>query len=52
MFSQVGDPEVLRLSAEDQAAFAEALRNPPEPNDAMRRAFDALRDLSGGVRHV
>ncbi len=29
----------LRLSARDAAAFVEALRNPPEPNQALRRAF-------------
>ncbi|MBP9805778.1 MAG: DUF1778 domain-containing protein [Candidatus Accumulibacter sp.] len=29
---------VIRLSAEDQLRFAEALINPPPPNEALRRA--------------
>jgi hypothetical protein len=29
----------IRLSARDAAAFVAALRNPPEPNQAMRRAW-------------
>lgn len=29
---------ILRLSAEDQRRFAEALINPPKPNEALRRA--------------
>jgi uncharacterized protein (DUF1778 family) len=29
---------VLRLSAEDQQRFAEALINPPEPGEALQRA--------------
>lgn len=30
---------ILRLSLEDQERFANALLNPPEPNNALRRAF-------------
>jgi uncharacterized protein (DUF1778 family) len=30
--------EIIRLSAEDQRRFAEALINPPKPNAALRRA--------------
>ena len=29
---------IIRLSVEDQRRFAEALINPPAPNDALRRA--------------
>jgi uncharacterized protein (DUF1778 family) len=35
--------EIIRLSAEDQRRFAEALINPPEPNAALRRAKQAHR---------
>jgi len=35
--------EIIRLSAEDQRRFAEALINPPEPNAALRRAKRAHR---------
>ena len=31
---------IIQLSLEGQKAFAEALLNPPEPNAALRRAFD------------
>lgn len=30
---------IIRLSAEDQARFAEALINPPAPNEALQRAM-------------
>jgi uncharacterized protein (DUF1778 family) len=36
---------VIELSPEDQLAFAEAILNPPEPSPALRRAFQAHRDL-------
>ena len=35
--------EIIRLSADDQRRFAEALTNPPEPNAALRRAKLAHR---------
>jgi uncharacterized protein (DUF1778 family) len=34
----IEDEGILRLSTEDQIRFAEALINPPKPNDALRRA--------------
>jgi uncharacterized protein (DUF1778 family) len=34
----IEETEILRLSADDQLMFAQALINPPEPNDALRRA--------------
>lgn len=38
---------VVQLSVEGQQTFAEALLNPPEPNDAMRRAFERHSALVG-----
>ena len=34
----IEETQIIRLSIEDQRRFAEALINPPEPNDALRRA--------------
>jgi len=31
------DPEVVKLSPRDRAAFLAALENPPEPNAALKR---------------
>src|SRR5665213_598037 len=36
-------PEKLKLEGEDAAVFAEALINPPEPNDALKSAVAAYR---------
>ena len=41
----IEETQIIRLSVEDQHAFAEAIINPPEPNDALRRAFQRHRDL-------
>jgi uncharacterized protein (DUF1778 family) len=35
----IEDEEVIRLSADDQLRFAQALINPPEPNAALKRAM-------------
>ena len=35
----IEDEGIIRLSAEDQARFAEALLNPPAPNAALKRAM-------------
>jgi uncharacterized protein (DUF1778 family) len=43
----ISEHDVIRLSLEDQRAVAEALANPPEPTDALRRAFARRRDLLG-----
>ena len=43
----IEEAEIIRLSADDQRRFAEALLNPPEPNAAMRRAAEAHRRLVG-----
>jgi uncharacterized protein (DUF1778 family) len=42
----VEDAHVIRLALEDQRALADAILNPPLPNDALRRAAAAHR------RHV
>jgi uncharacterized protein (DUF1778 family) len=42
---QTIETEIIRLSVEDQRRFAEIIINPPEPNAALRRAFEAHREL-------
>jgi uncharacterized protein (DUF1778 family) len=37
--------QVIRLSVEDQRAFAQAILAPPPPNDALKRAAAAYRTL-------
>ena len=39
--------EILRLSVEDQRQLAEAILNPPEPNEAWRKAEKRRRELFG-----
>jgi uncharacterized protein (DUF1778 family) len=34
----IEETQIIRLSVEDQRMFAEALLNPPAPNDALRHA--------------
>ncbi|MBZ9894842.1 DUF1778 domain-containing protein [Mesorhizobium sp. BR1-1-6] len=34
---------IIRLSIEDQLALVEAILNPPEPNEALRKAVDAYK---------
>ncbi len=41
----IEETQVLRLAVEDQRALADAILNPPEPNDALRRAAAAHRQL-------
>lgn len=41
----IEEVQVIRLAVEDQQALATALLNPPEPNDALRRAAAAHRRL-------
>ena len=40
----IEDDNLMRLSADDQARFAQALINPPEPNDALRQAMQAHKE--------
>jgi uncharacterized protein (DUF1778 family) len=42
--------QIIRLSIEDQRAFAAAIVNPPEPTPALRRAFRRHRELIKGSR--
>ena len=42
---RVEQSQVIRLSMEDQRAFAEAILNPPEPTPALRRAFALHREM-------
>ncbi len=37
--------QIIRLSVEDQRAFADAVLTPPPPNDALKRAAEAYRTL-------
>jgi len=36
---------MLQLSERDRRAFVEALMNPPEPNEALRKAARAYADI-------
>ncbi|MER8590203.1 DUF1778 domain-containing protein [Mesorhizobium sp. M1182] len=36
---------IMRISIEDQRAMMEAILNPPEPNEALRKAADAHKRL-------
>jgi uncharacterized protein (DUF1778 family) len=44
-YRTIEENQIIRLSVEDQRAFADAILNPPAPNDALRRAAEAYRDL-------
>ena len=41
----IEETSIIRLSVEDQRLIAAAIMNPPEPNDALRRAFAAHEKL-------
>ena len=41
----IEETQVIRLSVEDQRAFAEAILHPPAPTPALRRAFRRHREL-------
>jgi uncharacterized protein (DUF1778 family) len=43
----IEETAIIRLSVEDQRQIMESLLNPPEPNEALRRAFAARRMLFG-----
>ena len=42
---EIEETHVIRLAVEDHKRFMEALKNPPEPNIALRRAFESHRRL-------
>ncbi len=46
----IEETTIIRLSAEGQRVFAEAIINPPEPSTGLKRAFDAHRRLIRQVR--
>ena len=41
----IAETQIIRLSVADQRLLAQTLLDPPEPNDALRRARDAHRRL-------
>lgn len=41
----IEETSIIRLSVEDQRRIVDAILDPPEPNDALRRAFEAHRRL-------
>ena len=41
----IEETSIIRLSVEDQRLIADAIMNPPAPNDALRRAFEAHSQL-------
>ncbi|WP_380768718.1 type II toxin-antitoxin system TacA family antitoxin [Sphingobium indicum] len=41
----VEDADILRLAREDQIRFAQALIDPPTPNDRLKRAASRHREL-------
>ena len=41
----IADAQIIRLSVEDQQAFAAAILNPPPPSAALERAAAAYRKL-------
>ncbi|TIN21210.1 MAG: DUF1778 domain-containing protein [Mesorhizobium sp.] len=41
----IEETAIIRLSIKDQHALAEAILNPPEPNEALRKAADAYKRL-------
>ena len=43
----INQAEIIRLSLEDQRQISEALRNPPEPTPALKKAFQRRRELLG-----
>ena len=44
----IEEHHIIRLSLADQRAIAEAILNPPEPNEALKRALERRRELIGG----
>lgn len=41
----IEDSMIIRLSVEDQRLMLDTILDPPEPNDALRKAFDAYKRL-------
>lgn len=45
----IDDAHIVRLSLDDQRAFAAAILDPPEPGPALKRAAAAYRSLVAGA---
>lgn len=45
----IEETQIIRLSLEDQRAFADAILNPPKPSDALKRAAEAHARLISGT---
>jgi uncharacterized protein (DUF1778 family) len=41
----IEDTTIIRLSLEDQRLMLEAILNPPEPNEALRKAAEAYKRI-------
>jgi uncharacterized protein (DUF1778 family) len=46
----IEETQIIRLSVEDQRAFAEAILNPPEPSEALLGAGRRHREMIKGTR--
>jgi len=46
----IEEAQILRLSVEDQQAFAETILNPPPPSAALQRAATAHRNLISAAK--
>jgi uncharacterized protein (DUF1778 family) len=46
----IAETQIIRLSLDDQRAFAKTMADPPKPTAALRRARDARRRLMPGAR--
>ncbi|HEV2334300.1 MAG TPA: DUF1778 domain-containing protein [Stellaceae bacterium] len=44
-YRTIEETQIIRLSVEDQRAFAEAILDPPEPTPALKRAAARYRRL-------
>jgi uncharacterized protein (DUF1778 family) len=44
----IEETEIIHLSLADQRELAEAILNPPEPNEAWKKAAKRHRELFGG----
>ena len=45
----IEETTIIRLSVEDQRLIMESILNPPEPTEALRRAFESRRKLFGEI---
>jgi len=45
----IEETTIVRVSVEDHRRIMDSILNPPEPNEALRRAFEARRRLFGDM---